>query len=102
MTAARGKFESEEAFLKAVTSLTRMTQQEISEIGDSQEKVWEVFEKKYVSFFPLGWSLHISRKYVEYAMRKFIRNGYDRVEFRVSRMNLTEYDEEGYVVKQHE
>ena len=101
MAAAREKFESEEAFLKAVTSLSRMTQQEISEIGDNQEKVWEVFQAKYVSFFPLEWSLHIFRKYVEYGMRKFIRNGYDRMEFRISRMNLVEYDEEGYVVKEH-
>ena len=35
MEAAREKFESEEAFLKVVTGLTRLTQQDIAEIGDS-------------------------------------------------------------------
>ena len=63
--------------------------------------MWKIFQVKYVNFFPLEWSLHIFREYVEYAMRKLIRNGYDRVEFRVSRTNLIEYDEDGHVIKEH-
>ena len=64
-------------------------------MGGVQEKAWEIFEEKIAGFFPLEWSAHIFRKYAEYVMRKFIKNGYDRIEFRTLLVKLTEYDKDG-------
>lgn len=35
-------------------------------------------------------------------MRKYIKNGYDRVEFRTLLVRLKEYDADGNLVKEHE
>ena len=38
---------------------------------------------------------NIFERYSEYVLRKFIDNGYDRIEFRVFLIELMEYDEDG-------
>ena len=41
----------------------------------------------------------VFRKYSEHILRKFIANGYDRVEFRALLTGLKVYDAEGNLVK---
>jgi hypothetical protein len=42
----------------------------------------------------------VFRKYSEYILRKYIANGYQRVEFRALLNGLKEYDAEGNVVSE--
>jgi len=47
-------------------------------------------------------TLHIFKKYVRHILLKYIKNGYDRVEFRALLSQLTEYDQLGNKVKVHD
>ncbi len=41
-------------------------------------------------------------RYCEYILRKYIKNGYDRVEFRALLIRLKEYDKEGNFISEHD
>ncbi len=69
--------------------------------ADKEVKFWVLFEKKIVTFFTVLFTLHHFRSYMKYVCEKFIKNGYDRIEFRSMTSQLTEYDAEGNVVQVH-
>ncbi len=71
------------------------------ENADKEVKFWVLFEKKIVTFFTVLFTLHHFRSYMKYVCEKFIKNGYDRIEFRSMTSQLTEYDAEGNVVQVH-
>lgn len=45
----------------------------------SQAQCWDRFEKKITNFFPILGTAHIFKKYVIHILRKYIKNGYDRI-----------------------
>jgi hypothetical protein len=69
--------------------------------ADKEVKFWVLFEKKIVTFFTVLFTLHHFRSYMKYVCEKFIKNGYDRIEFRSMTSQLTEYDTEGNLVQVH-
>ena len=62
---------------------------------------WDLFERKISNFFPILAAEHIFKKYVIHCLKKFYRNGYDRVEYRSLLTCLKEYDEQGNIVTVH-
>jgi len=44
---------------------------------------------------------HVFKHYVRHMLLKYIKNGYDRVEFRAFPWQLNEYDQNGNLVKTH-
>ena len=56
---------------------------------------WPLFEQKISCFNDLLQISDVFEKYSEYVLRKFIYNGYDRIEFRVFLIELKEYDKDG-------
>jgi len=48
----------------------------------------------------LIYSKDIFVKYVEHVLKKFINNGYQRVEFRAQLVKLQEHDENGKLVRE--
>lgn len=69
-----------------------LSREELSQISGSQHEFWIVFEKKIENFFILVLTLHLFKKYTRHVLLKFIRNGYERVEFRALLCQLKEYD----------
>ena len=47
-------------------------------------------------------TLDIFKKYTKHVLLKYIKNGYERVEFRALLAKLNEYDEKGNHVKEHD
>ena len=62
---------------------------------------WSIFEHKIVTFFTILYSLKHFKIYIKYICEKYLKNGYDRLQFRSMLSGLTEYDEQGNVVKKH-
>ena len=88
----RKKFESEDVFLRCVSSITMLNTQELLEMSFVQHEMWDRFEKKISNFFVLVFTLDIFKKYTKHVLLKYIRNGYDRIEFRAFLATLKEYD----------
>lgn len=47
-------------------------------------------------------TLDIFKKYTKHVLLKYIRNGYDRIEFRAFLATLKEYDPNGKFIKEHD
>lgn len=82
MGEARKGHESEEAFVKAVASITMLNREELLTLSYVQREMWTRFEEKIGNFFPIFLALHVFKKYTRHILLKFIANGYERVEFR--------------------
>jgi len=63
--------------------------------------MWNIFETKVSNFAVLVSALHIFKKYTRHVLLKYIKNGYDRAEFRSFLGKLKEYDFEGNLIKTH-
>ncbi len=79
-----------------------ITHEEMLQVAGKAKLFWVPFEAKILRFMKLIQVVHIFRKYSEYILRKFYRNGYNRIEFRALIWELTEYDSDGNVVKTHD
>lgn len=101
MEAEREQHADEAAFTKFVSSLTMLNREELLTLSFAQKEMWERFEEKISNFFPIFFALHIFKKYTRHTMLKYIRNGYDRLEFRAFLAQLTEYDSHGNLLKTH-
>lgn len=64
--------------------------------------MWNRFEQKISNFFVLIFSLHIFKKYTKHVLLKYIKNGYDRIQFRALLAQLNQYDEDGNMIKVHD
>ena len=102
MPEARKEYPDEEAFVKKVSNITMLSKEEITSLEFSQNARWDVFEQKISNFFAVYFALHIFKKYTRQLLLKYIRNGYDRLEFRAFLGQLVEYDNEGNIVKTHD
>ena len=67
----------------------------------SKNARWDLFENKISNFFPILAAEHIFKKYVTHCLKKFYRNGYDRIEYRCMLTRLKKYDEDGNIVAIH-
>jgi len=69
-------------------------------VKTTKDKVaaWRLFEKKTENFSVLIYARHIFIKYVKHILKKFIKNGYQRVEFRAELVRLSVYDEKGQFI----
>ncbi len=88
--------------IKFVANITMLSRDELEKVSGNQHDFWVLFEEKICNFFPLVFTLHIFKKYVRHILLKYIKCGYDRVEFRALLCQLTEYDEKGNLVKVHD
>ena len=88
--------------MRSVASLTMLNREELMGMSFVQKQMWERFESKISNFFVLVFCLDIFKKYTRHMLLKFIRNGYDRIEFRAFLAKLSEYDAEGNLVKEHD
>jgi len=88
--------------IKFVSNLTMLQREELQVVSGNQHDFWVLFEEKIGNFFILVFALHIFKKYVRHVLHKYIRNGYERIEFRALLCQLIEYDDKGNFVKKHE
>ena len=79
-----------------------MTHDEMLKVAGDAKAFWPVFEDKISTFFPLLTNRDVFVRYSEYILRKFIQNGYDRIEFRALLTKLKDYDEKGGFVKEYD
>lgn len=79
-----------------------ITHKEMLEIAGNSKLFWVPFEEKILRFMKLIQVVHIFRKYSEYVLRKFYKNGYNRIEFRALLWGLSEYDSNGNLIKAHD
>ena len=79
-----------------------LQKEELEVVSGKQHDFWVLFEEKIANFFPLMFTLHVYKKYIKHVMLKYIRNGFDRIEFRALLVQLNEYDENGKFVKTHD
>ena len=68
--------------IKFVSNLTMLQREELQVVSGNQHDFWVLFEEKIGNFFILVFALHIFKKYVRHVLLKYIRNGYERIEFR--------------------
>lgn len=74
----------------------------MSRVSCQQKDFWDLFEVKISNFFIILEALHIFKKYVLHVLRKYVKNGYNRIEFRALLINLKEYDQNGTLTKIHD
>ena len=65
-----------------LASLTMFTHEEMLVAAGKAQLFWGPFEEKITRFATLRQGEHIFRKYSAFVLRKYYRNGYDRIEFR--------------------
>jgi len=92
MAEGRKMFKSEEDFIKQLASITIATEEDIKEISNNTTSAWSIFRKKLQHTSVLIYSKHIFKAYIGHVLRKFIANGYQRVEFRAELVRLAHYD----------
>ena len=68
------------------------------QVAGNASKFWPPFEEKIVSFNSILGVRDVFEKYSEHILRKFIANGYDRLQFRSLLVGLKDYDSEGNFV----
>jgi hypothetical protein len=99
MAQAKEKFPHEEDFVKAIAGISLFTEKEIEKICKDEIGAWGIFSKKISNSAILLHSSHIFPKFIKHVLRKFIANGYSRVEFRTELIRLSRYDQEGNFVE---
>lgn len=72
-----------------IASLTMFTHEEMLVVAGNAKLLWGPFEEKITRFATLIQVEHIFRKYSAFVLRKYYRNGYDRIEFRALLWTLT-------------
>lgn len=79
LTEARKMYKSDQDFLVALSGITLFTKDELKDTNRDMKATWSLFEKKVTATQILYHSKSIFMAYVKYVLRKFIRNGYQRV-----------------------
>lgn len=95
MIDARKQFKNEDDFIKALSNITLFSQEELIEVCKDKSAAWGLFMKKVSNTAVIIFAAHIFPKYVKHILRKFIRNGYQRIQFRAELVRLSKYDEKG-------
>lgn len=96
MEKGRKMYKKEEDFLAAIAKITLFDNDELKMVCQGKENdAWVLYEQKVVNSAVLIYSRHIFRAYVQHVLRKFIKNGYQRVEFRAELLKLSLYDTQG-------
>lgn len=99
MDQGRKMYKKEEDFLAAISKITIFDAEELKMICRGKDNdAWNLFEKKSSNSTVLIYSRHLFTAYVKHMLRKFIRNGYQRVEFRAELLKLSLYDAHGKFV----
>ncbi len=62
------------------------------DVAGDAKKFWIPFEEKIMRFMDLIQVAHIFKNYSNYILKKLVKNGYDRIEFRALLWSLKEYD----------
>jgi hypothetical protein len=62
-----------------IAHLTMITPEEMFEVAGNAKLFWIPFEEKIMRFMTLIQTAHIFKKYSDFVLRKFYRNGYDRI-----------------------
>lgn len=89
-------YKKEEDFLAAIAKITIFDSEELQMVCKGKDNAaWNLFEQKSLNFSTLVESRHLFRAYVQHVLRKFIKNGYQRVEFRAELLKLSLYDTNG-------
>lgn len=78
-----------------MVGITTFTDESYEDAKRNKPETWSIFEKKSANLGTLVYSKDIFKKYVKHVVKKFINNGYQRVEFRSILKKLTNYDEKG-------
>ena len=99
MKQLREKYQTQDLLVDFVSNITMLNTEDNRKIAAKEVKFWVIFQKKIVAFFPILFALHQFKSYMKYVCEKFVQNGYDRLEFRSMLSELTQYDQEGNVVK---
>jgi hypothetical protein len=99
MEQARGRFAREEEFVEAIAGITLLTAGEIGKICREEATAWQLMAKKVSNSATLLYASHIFPKFIRHVLRKFIANGYSRVEFRAELLRLSRYDSQGNFVE---
>lgn len=94
MAEARKMYKTDTDFIEALMGITTFTHESYEEARKNKE-TWTTFEKKLASTSTLIYCKDIFLKYVEHILKKFIDNGYQRVEFRSLLVKLKDYDKDG-------
>ena len=84
----RKEYKSEEELARFLLGLTGLTKEEMLAVAGDADKFWAPFEEKITRFNVLLSVKDIFQKYSEHVLRKYIANGYDRVEFRALLIGL--------------
>lgn len=93
-------YKREEDFIHALASITIFTAEEMVEVCKDKVAAWGLFEKKVSNTAVLLSARHIFVAFVKHILRKFIKNGYQRVEFRAELTRLTVYGPQGQFIGQ--
>lgn len=80
--------KSDEALADYLYSKGSLTQEEMESLAGNAEQFWTPFLTKIFTFDVLLEVQDIFEKYCEYILRKFIKNGYQRIEFRALLVGL--------------
>lgn len=80
MPKARKQFKSEEDFIAAVAKITLFDSEEVKTVCQGKDSLaWNLFEQKAEHTHVLIYSKNFFGRYVKHVLRKFIKNGYQRV-----------------------
>jgi hypothetical protein len=96
MVQARKMYKREEDFVEAIAKITIFDAEELKQVSRGKDNAaWTLFEQKSLNSSVLISSRHLFTAYVKHVLRKFVKNGYQRVEFRAELIKLSHYDAHG-------
>jgi hypothetical protein len=98
MPQARALFKEEEDFVKAIAAIALLTESEIGRICREETAAWRAIGEKASNAATILFASHIFPKFVRHVLKKFIANGYSRIEFRAELIRLSHYDSQGNFV----
>lgn len=99
MKKARESYKTEEEFIKDISKITLVTAQELTSIEEKRQTAWSIMLNKISSLETIIYASHIFPLYLKHVLSKFINNGYERLQLRISLVNLVEYCKEGNFIK---
>jgi adenosine deaminase len=92
---ARKLYKNDDDFIEALFEISTFSEDEKVEGIKNNAAAWSTFYKKLSNSTVLIYAKDIFVEYLVHIFKKFIDNGYQRVEFRAELVKLSEYDENG-------
>ena len=84
-----------DGWLHKIVNLTCLNEQDLKAANYERSEIWKLFEYKIIAPAKILVITDIFEKYTRHILRKYKKNGYQRIQFRFAYRKFKIYDQEG-------